>query len=137
MLLDEAEARRRFAAARVARLATADEHGRPHIVPVTFAVHGDMIVTAVDHKPKRSTNLKRLRNITVNPQVSLLVDHYDDDWTQLWWARADGSAHVLDHDPDAALWLRAEYRQYADTPPAGPTIHITVTSWSGWSSSFQ
>jgi PPOX class probable F420-dependent enzyme len=132
VVLDEGEARRRFAAARVARLATADEHGRPHVVPVTFAVHGDIIVTAVDHKPKRSTNLKRLRNITANPRVSVLVDHYDDDWARLWWARADGIAHIHDHDRDAALRLRAKYQQYADHLPAGPVLRIEVASWSGW-----
>lgn len=132
VLFDEVEARRRFAEARVARLATADEHGRPHIVPITFAVHRDVIVTAVDHKPKRSTNLKRLRNITANPRVSLLVDHYDDDWTHLWWTRADGIANIHDHDPDAMTWLSAKYDQYTDAPPTGPVVRVDVQSWSSW-----
>ena len=85
-----AEARGRFAAARVARLATADATGQPHLVPVTFAVAGDMVYTAVDAKPKRTTALRRLANVAANPRVSLLVDHYDDDWSRLWWVRADG-----------------------------------------------
>ncbi|MGZ4272517.1 MAG: TIGR03668 family PPOX class F420-dependent oxidoreductase, partial [Solirubrobacteraceae bacterium] len=89
------EARERFAAARVARLATADAGGRPHLVPVVFAVEGDRIYTVVDAKPKRTTSLRRLANVLENPQVALLVDHYDDsDWDALWWARADGRGRV-------------------------------------------
>ena len=95
MRLSEPEARRRLASARVARLATAAADGRPHIVPVTFAVDGDRIYTAVDHKPKTTTKLRRLRNIAENPQVSLLADDYSDEWAKLWWARADGYAGVL------------------------------------------
>jgi PPOX class probable F420-dependent enzyme len=90
--------RDRFAEARVARLATADESGRPLLVPVTFALDGDLAYFAVDHKPKTTRNLKRLRNIEANPQVSLLADEYDEDWTQLWWVRADGTATIL-RDP--------------------------------------
>ena len=88
----EDEARTRFVTVPVVRLATADALGRPHIVVTTFVVTKDVIFTAVDSKPKQSRNLKRLRNIRINPYVSLLADHYEDDWTQLWWARADGSA---------------------------------------------
>jgi PPOX class probable F420-dependent enzyme len=78
------EARRRFAAARVARLATADTAGQPHLVPFVFAVDGDTVYSAVDHKPKRTTALRRLANIAQNPAVALLVDHYDDgDWSGL------------------------------------------------------
>ena len=90
------QARQRFAAARVARLATADAAGRPHIVPVTFAVDGDVVYTAVDAKPKQSTALKRLANVAANPAVALLVDHYADDWNELWWVRADGTGRVVD-----------------------------------------
>src|SRR5690242_8388653 len=106
--LDAAEARRRFTAARVARLATVDAAGRPHQVPIVFARHTadgtDRIVTAVDHKPKTTSRLKRLDNIAGHPSVSLLVDVYDEDWDHLWWARADGEAHILPPappDPDA------------------------------------
>jgi PPOX class probable F420-dependent enzyme len=133
--LPREEARALLAAARVARLATVDELGRPHLVPVTFDVAGDSIVIAVDHKPKRTTDLKRLRNIRGNPHVSVLADHYEDDWTALWWARADGTSVVIEAGPEwaaAVERLRAKYGQYRETPPAGPVIAITVTAWSGW-----
>jgi PPOX class probable F420-dependent enzyme len=126
-------ARERFCAGRVARLATADGRGRPHLVPIVFAVDGAAIYSAVDAKPKTSTALRRLANIAANPQVSLLVDHYDDDWTRLWWARADGTARVL-LDCAAAVDLLAErYPQYREMPPPGPLIAIDVARWSGWS----
>lgn len=137
MRLDESTARRRFDAARVARLATADGEGRPHLVPVTFAVRDDTIVIAVDNKPKTTQRLKRLRNIQANPAVSLLVDHYDDDWTALWWVRVDGTAEVLDVPADRAepvRWLAEKYPQYRDDPPTGPVIRVQVTTWRGWTS---
>ncbi len=123
------EARARFAAARVARLATAG----PHLVPVCFAIAGDTVWSAVDAKPKRTRELQRLRNIAADPRVALLADHYEDaDWSRLWWVRADGTAVVVDHD-DHALGLLAErYPQYASERPAGPLLAITVTRWSGW-----
>jgi PPOX class probable F420-dependent enzyme len=126
--MDAAEARRRFAAARVARLATAG----PHIVPVTFAVEGDCVFTAVDHKPKRTTALKRLANIARDPRVSLLVDEYSDDWSALWWARADGVASVHDSHQRAVELLVERYEQYRDRPPEGPVIAVAVSRWSGW-----
>jgi PPOX class probable F420-dependent enzyme len=129
--LAEDEARALFAAARVARLATADAHGRPHVVPVTFAVDGDTIYTAVDHKPKTSTTLKRLRNVAENPQVSLLADHYADDWETLWWARADGAATITTSAGPIAL-LATRYAQYKTAPPPGPFLTIAVERWSGW-----
>jgi PPOX class probable F420-dependent enzyme len=122
-----------FCAARAARLATADEHGRPHLVPIVFAVGGAAIYSAVDAKPKTSTALRRLANIAVNPQVSLLVDHYDDDWTRLWWARADGVARVVRDHPAALESLAARYPQYRAEAPPGPLIVIDVERWSGWS----
>ncbi|MFG2078334.1 PPOX class probable F420-dependent enzyme, Rv0121 family [Nonomuraea maritima] len=130
-------ARARFAGQRVARLATADASGRPHVVPVTFAVLGERVVTAVDHKPKTTTTgLRRLRDIRENPAVSLLADHYEDDWTHLWWARADGTARVTEEgaDREAALdALVAKYVQYREHRPAGPVIIVDVTRWSAWS----
>jgi PPOX class probable F420-dependent enzyme len=136
------ESRALFAAARVARLATADARGRPHLVPITFALIGtDTIVTAVDHKPKRTVALRRLANISANPAVAVLVDHYDDDWGELRWARADGCAHVLHATADAAPHsLRAtaiealvdRYSQYRDHPPVGAMIAVEVSRWSGW-----
>ena len=136
MRLSEPAVRRRLASARVARLATAAADGRPHIVPVTFAVDGDRIYTAVDHKPKTTTKLRRLRNIAENPQVSLLADDYSDEWAKLWWARADGYAGILTRAeeimPPVAL-LASRYAQYRDAPPDGPVIAITVAHWTGWS----
>jgi PPOX class probable F420-dependent enzyme len=130
------EARERLVTARVARLATVSADGQPHLVPVTFAADGDAVYIAIDHKPKSTTRLKRLANIAANPRVTLLADHYADDWTQLWWARADGHATVLtdpaDTQPPVAL-LVARYPQYQATPPTGPVIAITVTAWTGWS----
>lgn len=133
-------ARARFAAARVARLATADAGGRPHLVPVCFALAGDTVYVAVDAKPKRTQKLKRLANLAENPAAALLADHYDDaDWTRLWWVRADGIARILEgSDPERirALELLAErYRQYAETPPPGPVIAIDVSRWSEWTAS--
>jgi PPOX class probable F420-dependent enzyme len=127
------EARERFATARCARLATADAAGKPHIVPLVFALDGDTIYSAVDPKPKKTTDLKRLRNVAANPQVSLLADHYvDDDWDVLWWVRADGTGRVLEASQRARELLRDRYAQYADAPPDGPVLEVTVQRWSGW-----
>lgn len=126
-------AREQFGTARVARLATADRRGRPHVVAIVFVVEGAAIYSAVDAKPKSSTVLRRLANIAANPQVSLLVDYYDDDWTQLWWARADGMARVLPDCPGAVGSLAERYPQYRAEPPPGPVIAIEVERWSGWS----
>ena len=132
MRLPPATARHLVTEARVLRLATVAPDGTPHQVPATFAARGDTLVTAVDHKPKRHQRLRRLANIAANPRVCVLVDHYDDDWTHLWWARGDGTARVLPADPRVA-WLRAKYEQYRDHPPEGPVIEITITHWTGWS----
>lgn len=138
MNLSEQEARQRFAGARVARLATVTGAGRPHIVPVTFAVAGNDVYTAVDAKPKTTRSLQRLHNIRDNAQVAVLADRYDDDWAALWWARADGEAAILD-DPllmaAPVTLLAARYPQYRDVPPAGPVIAIRVQRWTGWAAS--
>jgi PPOX class probable F420-dependent enzyme len=123
------EARSRFAAARVARMATVTPDGRPHVVPICFAVDGDTILSAVDTKPKRTPELKRLRNLEANPAVTVLVDFYDEDWTRVWWARADGTAIVHDRQERAIELLSARYPQFT---PAGRVIEITVKRWSGW-----
>jgi len=133
--LADTEARRRFEAARVARLATVAADGRPHLVPVTFAVRGDVLVTAVDHKPKRTTALRRLANIEATSRVSVLADGYDEDWSRLWWVRADGTATVLRAAADRAepvRWLCAKYPQYTEQPPVGPVIRVEITGWRGW-----
>lgn len=127
------EARTRFASAQVARLATVTPAGRPHLVPVTFAVDGDTIYSAVDAKPKSGAPLRRLANITANPHVALLVDEYDDDWRRLWWVRADGLASV---DPAAEArarsLLRDRYAQYWQVEISGPVIIVHVDRWVGW-----
>ena len=133
-----AEARERFALARLAHLATADAGGQPHLVPIVFAVDGDVVYSAVDHKPKRTTALRRLANIAENPSVALLVDHYDDDdWSRLWWARADGTGRVVasgsDEQQHALCRLISRYVAYAERPPVGPVLAIDVWRWSGWS----
>ncbi|MER6511172.1 TIGR03668 family PPOX class F420-dependent oxidoreductase [Nonomuraea sp. NPDC001636] len=131
--MDAGRARSLFEGARVARLATADAAGVPRVVPVTFAVLGNDVVTAVDHKPKSTHDLARLRDIRANPRVSLLADHYEDDWTRLWWARADGTATVREDGHDAALRaLAGKYDQYRRRPPEGPVIVVAVSRWSGW-----
>jgi PPOX class probable F420-dependent enzyme len=122
----------------VARLGTVTEAGRPHIVPVTFAVDGDHVYIAVDAKPKTTRNLRRLRNIRGNPRVALLADRYDDDWASLWWVRADGRAAIAEDPPQMArpiALLAGRYRQYRENPPAGPVIDITVERWTGWAAS--
>ncbi|TNC23525.1 TIGR03668 family PPOX class F420-dependent oxidoreductase [Amycolatopsis alkalitolerans] len=129
------DAETRFAAARVARLATADAEGVPHLVPVTFALDAGAIVFAIDHKPKRGTDLRRLRNIAANPAVSFLADGYDEDWSRLWWVRADGIARILDSASSALDALQAKYPQYRDHRPQGPVVRTEVTAWRSWSAS--
>lgn len=131
--LDDAPAR--FGDARVARLATTDADGSPHLVPVVFALVGETVWTAVDAKPKTTTALRRLDNVRAHPAVSLLVDHYADDWATLWWVRADGVATVLDVDEGRAGLdaLTAKYPQYQDNPPPGPVLRVDVTRWVSWS----
>jgi len=133
-------ARERFARATRAHLATADAGGRPHIVPITFALAGEVIYSAVDDaKPKRTAALRRLANIAENPTVSLLVDHYEDDWAALWWVRADGRARILDVSAaEAQVALRAlaeRYAAYRERTPPGPVIAIDVERWVSWSAS--
>lgn len=127
------EARTRFASAQVARLATVTPGGRPHVVPVTFALDGDTIYTAIDAKPKRGTPLRRLANIAANPHVALLVDEYDDDWGRLWWVRADGLASVEPTGPKVVSLLRDRYAQYREVEITGPVIIVRIDRWVGWS----
>jgi PPOX class probable F420-dependent enzyme len=134
--LDPDQARARFATAAVARLATVRPDGAPHIVPVCFAVAAGTIYTAVDGKPKRTPDLARLANIAAEPRVALLADHYDDDWTRLWWVRVDGTARRVTDAGErerALAALRTAYRQYAETPPRGAVIAVDPLRFSGWS----
>ena len=133
--MDELELRRRFASSPVARLATVRPDGRPHIVPVVFVLSGDVVFTAVDAKPKKSSRLQRLANIESEPRCSLLVDHYEEDWSRLWWVRADGEAAVV--EPAASVQgltaLVERHAQYRQQAPTGPLLAVRVTRWSGWS----
>lgn len=128
--------RARFAQSPVARLATTAHDGTPHLVPVVFAHDGgDIIYTAVDAKPKTTQRLRRLANIESNPRVSLLVDHYADDWSRLWWVRVDGVAAIHREGPGMRTGhrlLRAKYPQYHSVPLSGPVIAVRVDRWSGW-----
>jgi PPOX class probable F420-dependent enzyme len=135
--MSEDEARARFAGARVARLATVTAEGRPHLVPIVFALDGDVLYSAVDRKPKSSTALRRLANVAANPAVSLLADFYDEDWRRLWWVRADGTARVLDaaDDGPALDLLARRYATYAVEAPPGPVLAVTVERWTGWQAS--
>jgi PPOX class probable F420-dependent enzyme len=128
--------RRRLLAARVARLATVRPDGRPHVVPITFALVGTTVVTAVDDvKPKSTRALARLANVAAQPWASVLVDHYDDDWATLWWARADGPAEVVVQGAGHAEAVRAlaeRYPPYRAAPPSGPVIVLAVERWTTW-----
>jgi PPOX class probable F420-dependent enzyme len=149
--MDGSWARDRIASARVARLASVDAEQRPHLVPIVFVVIAEVVYSAVDAKPKSTHKLRRLDNIAHNPAVSLLVDHYCDEWEELWWARADGSARILDiASPEARTamaGLRDRYPQYrtdqngsdqngsggyGTEPLPGPVLAIDVARWSGW-----
>lgn len=135
--MEEAELRRRVAAARVARLATIDPDGRPHMVPICFAVEAGRLYSAVDRKPKRSRRLRRLDNVRQRPWATVLVDHYEEDWTRLWWARIRGPARVLEErGPEQArarALLADKYPQYRQDPPDGPVIALEMSEWRTWS----
>jgi PPOX class probable F420-dependent enzyme len=130
----EDEARERFSAARVARLATADAAGHPHIVPIVFAVQDEHVYSVVDAKPKRTRALRRLANVRENPAVALLVDHYDDaDWSSLWWVRAEGQARVVDADElEARRAITLLSDRYPQQLATGAVLAVDVERWSGW-----
>jgi PPOX class probable F420-dependent enzyme len=133
MTLDEA--RGRFEAARVARLATVRRDGAPHVVPIVFALDGDRLAFAVDDKPKRTRQLRRLENIEFEPRVSILVDHYEEPWNYLWWVRADGRAAVgRDEDAigPATDLLTAKYASYEHRRPPGPIVVVEIDAWRFW-----
>lgn len=135
--MDTEAARTYFLTSRVARLATVRPDGTPHLVPICFALDGDTLYSAVDHKPKRSAELQRLANITANPRVTLLADHYAEDWTTLWWVRADGAARIAEVGSDAhgraVELLRERYPQYRDAPALGRAIVVEIDRFTGWS----
>ena len=134
--LAEDEALRRLTAARVGTLATVRADGHPHLVPIVFAVDGGVVYSIADPKPKTGLDLLRHRNIGANPRVSLLVDAYEEDWEQLWWVRADGTARVVADggEREATIrLLRAKYRQYATwTTPFGAATVIRIERIASW-----
>jgi PPOX class probable F420-dependent enzyme len=123
--MDGAEMRSRFARARVARLA----------VPCCFVLTGDVVYSAIDAKPKSTIALRRLDNLRAHPHTALLVDHYSDDWSTLWWVRIDGEGRILAGGDEraAALELLAQkYPIYTAEPPPGAVIAIDIVGWRGW-----
>jgi PPOX class probable F420-dependent enzyme len=135
--VETAELRRRFASSPVARLSTVRPDGGPHVVPIVFALVHDTVFSAVDAKPKRSTNLQRLTNVRAHPRCALLVDHYEDDWGRLWWVRADGVGEVVDTSSAEHPGIQAlaeRFPQYRDEPPSGPLLVVSVQRWTGWAS---
>jgi PPOX class probable F420-dependent enzyme len=127
----------RLASARVARLATIDPDGRPHLVPIVFAIEDETLYTAVDRKRKRSQRLRRIENARARPDVTVLVDHYEEDWPRLWWIRLRGRARVLDRgeERDRAFALLSEkYPQYRDQPPDGPMLAVDIVEVREWAS---
>jgi PPOX class probable F420-dependent enzyme len=122
----------------VARLATRDVGGRLYLVPLCFALDGDTIYSAVDAKPKRSRRLRRIENARARPDVTVLVDHYDDAWERLWWVRLRGRARVLDGGEEAERALRLlvdKYERYRREPPGFPVLALDVVEWRGWTAS--
>jgi PPOX class probable F420-dependent enzyme len=118
--------------ARVARLATVGADGRPHVVPICFALDGETLYTAVDEKPKSTRELQRLRNIESNPRVEIVIDHWDEDWSRLWWVRLIGTARIVGRDERALGLLQAKYEQYREQPPAGPFVVVAIESRREW-----
>jgi PPOX class probable F420-dependent enzyme len=132
---DSSVLRAQVSGSRVARLATVSPDGRPHLVPIVFALEGDTLYSAVDEKPKRSRTLLRIENARRNPDVTVLVDHYEEDWGRLWWIRLRGRARVLDGGDEAAHALQllsAKYEQYAGDAVGLPVLAIDVDEWRGW-----
>jgi PPOX class probable F420-dependent enzyme len=134
--LSPEEARRRFAAAPVARLATVGADGAPHLVPIVFAVLDQTVYSVVDEKPKRTPDLRRLENIRATARAALLADHYEQDWTRLWWVRADGRGRVIDPtDPEAKRAIEALRQRYPQQQALGPVLAVDIDQWTGWSAS--
>lgn len=118
-------------------LVTVRPNGRPHVVPVTYALAGNSVVTMIDHKPKTTDRLQRLINIENNPVATLMSDHYSENWTALWWVRVDGEASIHVGDQiweESAAALRAKYGQYAENSPRGPALVISVDRVTSWES---
>ena len=136
--MDRATQRLLVSRARVGRLATVAASGTAHVVPLCFALVGDVVYSAVDHKPKRSANLRRIANVVATGSTSLLVDHFEEDWSALWWVRLDGIGRLVQDEAEAAVAiaaLAAKYEQYQRRPPEGAVLAIDVSQWTAWSAS--
>lgn len=132
---DRAGALRLAGAARVGHLATVRPAGSPHVVPITFAIEEPTLFTVVDEKPKSTRQLQRLANVRANPVVSVLVDHYEEAWENLWWVRLDGHAEVVetgDLHRRAVKALANKYQQYREAPPSGPAIVVSILEVRWW-----
>lgn len=132
-----ANQRRFVRGARIARLATADAAGRPHAVPICFALSSDTLYSAIDLKPKQQApeNLRRLRNLAENPQVAVIVDRYSEDWKRLGFVLIRGRASLAraGEAQRAIRLLRRKYPQYRTMPLEGrPIIKIRLTSAYSW-----
>jgi PPOX class probable F420-dependent enzyme len=130
--------RRLVAEAPVARLATVAPDGRPHLVPICFALEGDTLWSAIDDKPKSARRPQRLRNVEREPRVAVLVDHYEDDWSRLWWVRLRGRGRIVAAPAERERALRAlarRYLPYRERPPSGELLAVEVDEWRGWSAS--
>jgi len=128
-------ARRRLGEASVGRLATVGAGGRPHVVPCCFVLRGDVVYTAVDAKPKSGRTLRRIENLEANAAFALIVDHYEDDWSRLWWVRVDGSGRIVsddDEEAEAVRLLTGKYPQYRDVAILGPVLALDIRSWTSW-----
>lgn len=128
--------RRRVDAARVGRLATVSAAGQPHLVPVCFALVGEIVYSTVDTKPKRSKQLRRVDNARATGVATLLVDQYTEDWASLWWVRVDGRIRLVEESGNdwqqGLAALADKYHQYRLAPPPGPVLALDTERWSGW-----
>ena len=132
----DAAVRDAVVSARVGRLATVSGPGRPHVVPVCFALLGEVVYTAVDHKPKKTSRLRRITNLEATGSACLLVDAYEEDWSNLWWVRLDGRGRVVADGAEverAIGALVAKYPQYRERQPGGPVLALDITRWTAWS----
>ncbi len=127
--------RERAAGAKVAHLATVRPDGTPHVVPCCFVLDRDTIYSAIDAKSKATLELQRLQNLRRHPAAAVLIDHYDDDWVELWWVRADGRGRIIDQGEEherAKSLLQGKYPQYRHVAIPSAVIAVAVEHWRGW-----
>lgn len=133
--MDRETMRDRLSGSPIAHLGTVSARGRPHVVPCCFVLDGSTLFTAVDAKPKSTRRLQRIRDLEANPSASLIVDHYEDDWTRLWWVRVDVTGRIMEPgaEHDRALDRLAEkYAQYRQHRPPGPVLALDIDGWRAW-----